>query len=297
MSRAKLALAQIEMKPAPLRERLDTHLAWADEARRQGAALIVFPELSLSGDGLTPAEVQAAALGEDDAAIHTLQQASQDIDLVAGFVERQEGPERPRYYNASAYFSRGEVRYWHRKLQPVGYPPFSEGDIFTPGERLACFSTPFGQTSLMICNDAWFAPWTFLAAQYGAGLFIYPAASREGALAQSLDIPATWSLINRYHAALYGAYVVFVNYAGERGGLRYWGGSQVVGPGGAVVAQAAGAGETLLLAEIDLDAVRRQRLAAPLVRDARPGLLARDARPGLLAREFGRWQGSRPPEA
>jgi N-carbamoylputrescine amidase len=268
-----VALGQIRMKRGQVERSLKKHLAWSVDARRQGADLIVFPELSLSGYEHTPDTVDASSITPSDPAIQLLRTASRRIDLVVGFAEKVEEIGRTVYYNTSAYFSRGEVVYWHRKLQLVDYPPFSEGQVFQAGQEMRCFETVFGPTSLLICNDVWYAPWGFLAVQEGAGLLIYPAASREGLLAHYLDIPASWELINRYQATLYGAYIVFVNYAGRQAKSPYWGGSTVIDPRGQLVAQAPRYEEALVVAEIDLEAVQAQRSKAPLVRDARPELL------------------------
>ncbi|MGH8859751.1 MAG: nitrilase-related carbon-nitrogen hydrolase, partial [Jatrophihabitantaceae bacterium] len=59
-------------------------------------------------------------------------------------------------------------------------------------------------------------------------------------------------------------------------GLEFWGGSCVVDPTGAIVAEAPRKEEALLVADIEVAAARRRRRQLPLLKDARLGLLARE---------------------
>ena len=45
----KIALAQINTRLGDVQANLEKHLALADQARKAGADLLVFPELSLTG--------------------------------------------------------------------------------------------------------------------------------------------------------------------------------------------------------------------------------------------------------
>jgi NAD+ synthase (glutamine-hydrolysing) len=99
-----LALAQINTRLGDVEANLEKHLRLADEARRSGADLLVFPELSLTGYGLQDL-VSTVALrpGPDDPVFRRLLDASQEIDLVVGFVDED---LRSRFYIAAAYLSR-----------------------------------------------------------------------------------------------------------------------------------------------------------------------------------------------
>jgi predicted amidohydrolase len=79
--------------------------------------------------------------------------------------------------------------------------------------------------------------------------------------------------------------VVFVNRVGSEGELTFWGGSRVVDPWGETVAEASTHRGTVLIAELDLAAVRRARRALPLIKEARLGLLSREFE--RLARDGG----------
>ena len=62
----------------------------------------------------------------------------------------------------------------------------------------------------------------------------------------------------------------------DRAGARYWGGSRVLDPSGAVVAEAGLWEPELLLADIDVTAARRRRQSSPFWPRRRRGSIARE---------------------
>jgi predicted amidohydrolase len=57
--------------------------------------------------------------------------------------------------------------------------------------------------------------------------------------------------------------------------ITFWGGSEVVAPDGTTVFQAPLHEEGLYFADLDLSALRRERIALPLLRDERPEVVLR----------------------
>ncbi len=130
-----IGLSQINTVLGNVQANLEKHLEIAKEARGQGADLLVFPELSLTGyvlQDLVP--TLAHRPNADDPVFKPLLAASQKIDLLVGFVEVD---ERRRFYIASAYLSRGEVLHVHRKVYLPTYSMFDEGRFFAWGTRCA----------------------------------------------------------------------------------------------------------------------------------------------------------------
>jgi predicted amidohydrolase len=75
-----------------------------------------------------------------------------------------------------------------------------------------------------------------------------------------------------------GVYVIAAGKVGSEGDLHFIGGSLVIGPTGDALARARGAGDELVLAEIDLCAARRLRERLDLATNRRPdayGVLVR----------------------
>ena len=109
-----LALAQISTHLGDVDSNLEKHLVLTKQARQDGADLIVFPELSLTG--YTLQDITSAVSrrpSPDDPTFRPLLDASHDIDMVVGFVDED---SRHRFYIASAYLAGGKVLHVHHKV-------------------------------------------------------------------------------------------------------------------------------------------------------------------------------------
>ena len=73
----------------------------------------------------------------------------------------------------------------------------------------------------------------------------------------------------RTYAQLFTSYVIYCNRSGFEDGVGFWGGSRVVGPDGTIVGSVPGADETVLYHTLERSALRRARVAYPLLRDER----------------------------
>jgi predicted amidohydrolase len=69
---------------------------------------------------------------------------------------------------------------------------------------------------------------------------------------------------------------VYTNRVGYEDGACFWGGSQVIGPAGQVLAKARYLEEELADAELSPGSLRRARIANPLLRDERLALTYRE---------------------
>ena len=282
MNDLRVALAQIAPKLGDQEANLDLHLRFVDRACGEEAGLVVFPELSLTGYHLLD-QVPDLAVRPGEGPFPDLLRASRAIDIVVGFVE--EGPGH-RFYNAAAYLSMGEVRHVHRKLFLPTYGMFQEGREFAQGERLRGFDSPHAPCGLLICEDLWHPPCPWLLAQDGVELLLSLSngptrgAGPDGRIAGL----AAWNDLLRVIARFHTLFAVHVNRVGCEDGLTFGGGSLVVDPWGAVVAEAPVLEEALVTVDLEAEAVRRARTVYPLLRDENLE---------LVYRELGRIRGQR----
>lgn len=267
----KIAIAQCAPAIGAVRRNLEMHRDWIERARAGGARLVVFPELSLTGYYLKDLAADVAC-APDDPVLAPLAEASREIDVVAGFVERSTDA---KLHIAQGYWSGGVLRHVHRKVYLPTYGIFDDGRYFGPGAGFDTFESAIGTAGLAICEDLWHVSVPYLYAVGGASVILSPAASPGRGVAEGGDLgtAASCRMMDHFYAQYLTVYVVFANRVGTEDGIGFWGGSEVVAPDGTVVARAAEFAEELLFAEIDPALLARERARNPLLRDERPDLV------------------------
>jgi len=248
-----LALAQFNTWLGDGDAKLGRHLAFADDARRQGTELALFPELSLTGNVLRVLAVSVARRGQaDNPTLGHLPQTSRGIDQLVGFVEAE---PRHRSYISSAYLSRGEVVDVHRKVYLPTHGLFDEGRFFAWGEIVRAFDTRFGRMGVLICEDFWHASPPYLLWLDGADVLLFASACPGRSMtAESRPETARWvDQINQAYANLFTCYVAHANRTGFEDGLNFWGGSTPFDPDGTLLARAPYHEEALTRVRLDLE--------------------------------------------
>ncbi len=271
-----LALAQINTRLGDVEANLDKHLSLIRDARSQGADLIVFPELSLTGyvlQDIVPTVSHQPV--DDDPVFKQLLKASREIDMVVGFVDED---RRHRFFIASAYLSQGKVLHVHHKVYLPTYGLFDEGRFFAWGDAIRAFDTRFGRLGILICEDFWHASPPYLLWLDGADILLLTSASPGRGLNDEDRLEsARWvERINQSYASLFTAFVAHSNRVGFEDGLHFWGGSTVFDPNGELVAKGPYQEEALTLARLDLNQLHRTRARLPLLRDERTSLVVRE---------------------
>jgi NAD+ synthase (glutamine-hydrolysing) len=273
----RAALAQIDSTVGDIAGNADRIAAATVQARERGAAIVVFPELALTGYPPEDLLLKPHFLAETAAALERL--AAQTIDVVAvvGFPERADD-----VYNSAAVLADGGVVGVYRKLRLPNYGVFDEQRYFQAGAAPATVEVNGATIGLTICEDIWEpGPPATAEALAGAEVVVNLSASpyhrgkgpqRERMLAQR----ARDSLVS----------VLFCNAVGGQDELVFDGHSVAIDHTGAVVARAPQFEESLLVCELDLGAATGARLRDPRhradVRRARAGGQPAVARLGSL---------------
>ena len=267
----RIALAQCAPALGAFKRNIAMHQEWIARAKAERAELIVFPELSLTGYYVKDLAGELACAA-DDARLQPIADASRDLDVCAGFVERGRDA---RLHIAQGYWSRGKLVHVHRKVYLPTYGIFDDGRYFGPGDRFEVFQSVAGPAGIAICEDLWHVSVPYLYGATGATIVLSPADSPGRGVAEGGDLGTAEScrLMDRFYAQYLTMYIVFVNRVGHEDGIAFWGGSEVVAPDGSVVARAPDFEETLLMAEVDTDLVARERDRNPLIRDERTDLV------------------------
>src|SRR5215210_2341741 len=146
----RLALAQINAVVGDLDGNRERILAALEDARGQGAELVLFPELAVTGYPpedllLRPAFVRAAA--------ESLRQIAAACTGIAALVGT---PWFDRdLFNACAVCADGEVRALYRKRYLPNYGVFDEDRYFAPGRELVLLRLGDALIGPTVCEDIW----------------------------------------------------------------------------------------------------------------------------------------------
>ena len=274
--RLSVALAQMDPALGDRGRNLERHRQLVKQAAEAGAKLLVFPELSLTGYFLKDL-VSENAIQLDSKEMRDLAALSTELDVVLGAVI--ESPDH-RYFNASLYFSRGELLHVHRKVYLPTYGMFDEQRYFAPGDRFRSFATPFGRAGMLVCEDIWHLSSAYILSLEGVDMIICPSSSPGRGITtdERLGTAESYGLVCRTYAQFLTTFFLYCNRVGFEDGANFWGGSMVIGPNGDIIAQQQDADEALVLANLDLADVRRERLANPLLRDERVELTINELR-------------------
>lgn len=276
MTTINLALAQVDTHLGNIEANLDKHLTYMNNAHKQGADLIVFPELSLTGYALQDLASEVALRpGPDDPHFAKLLRASKDLDALIGFVESD---SRHRIFISAAYLSQGEVIHIHRKVYLPTYSLFDEGRFFAWGDRVRAFDTRFGRFGALICEDFWHASPPYLLWLDGADVLLMISASPGRGLNddQRLESARWVERVNQAYASLFTVFVAHSNRVGFEDGFHFWGGATAFDPDGNLLARGPYFKEALAMVELDLGQLRRTRARLPLLRDERPAMVQRE---------------------
>lgn len=259
------ALAQIKPKLGCLSDNLKMVENAIEQAIQSGAGLVVFPELSLTGYFLKDL-VPDVALRINSPEILRLCELSRRISIAVGFVEESSDY---RFFNTALYLEDGEIRHRHRKVYLPTYGLFDEQRYLACGDRFRAFDTKFGRLGMLVCEDMWHLSASYTLAMDGATSMLCLSSSpgRGVASAEGLGSARAWQSLTSTTAMFLSCRVLFCNRVGYEDGVNFWGGSELVSPGGDSVARGRLLEEDMVIATVEEGELRRERICAPLLRD------------------------------
>jgi predicted amidohydrolase len=277
MDTIRVALAQIAPSLGQFDANMARHHALLDEARAAGAALVVFPELGLTGYQLQDLAAEVS-VRLDDERLTELTRATAGLSAVVSFVEESADH---RLFIAAALLEDGELRHVHRKLFLPTYGLFDERRFFAQGDLLRATPSRLGiGLGIGVCEDFWHLPVPQLLALDGAQILINVSSSPGRDLAATNEVglgtASSWRTLMRTYAQLTTSIVIFCNRVGVDESISFWGGSEIIAPNGATIFSAPLYDEGLYLADVPVADVRRERISLPLLRDERPELQRRE---------------------
>lgn len=282
MAQLRLALAQVNARVGDLAGNASLVLEWIRRAVADGAHLVAFPELALTGypveDLALRSSFAAASRAELDALPGRLVAAGcGDAVVVVGYLDRDEAGVR----NAAAVLHGGRVVTRYFKHHLPNYGVFDEFRYFTPGSVLPVVRVHGVDVGVVICEDIWQDGGPVAAlGEAGCDLVVCVNASPY----ERAKDDARGALVAR-RAAEAGAPMAYVALVGGQDELVFDGDSLVVDADGTLLARAPQFVEHLLVLDLDLatgadhreghvagfDVQRVPLLPSPVSFPARPG--------------------------
>lgn len=241
-----------------------------ETAARRGAKLVVLPE-NFALFASTGEIAALAAREEASAAVQRFiaEQARRlGVWIVAGTLPLPAADGRC-YASSLVFNEAGQCVAEYRKLHLFdaelgdAQQHYRESDSYAPGEEPCIVDTPWGRLGVAVCYDLRFPELFRLMLDQGMDLLAVPAAfTRRTGLAH-------WLVLLRARAIENQLAVVAANQGGVHSKKRQTsGGSCIVDSWGEVLAEG-GFGETVVCAEIDLEAQARLRRQMPVAQHRR----------------------------
>ncbi len=234
-------------------ENVDKMRQLSKRVKSLGAEWVVFPELA--DTGYVMSVIREEACSWESGPVSTLRRIAGELELgiIAGVSER----EGDSIFNTQIVVDRtGDLVARYRKMHL--FAPAGEDKCFAPGEKLVSCALGDFRAGLGICYDLRFPEFhRALAVDHGANLFV---------ISSAWPVPRAEHLriLSRARAIENQSYVVLANRVGTDNGTTFGGGSAVIDPSGAILAEAGANEEEIVVGDISLSQVESIRAKMPV---------------------------------
>ena len=256
----RLALAQFNPTVGDIPGNTARIIELIEEARARHADLVAFPELAITGYPPEDLLFKPSFLADSAVALERVAAATRGIAAVVGCPDIL--ASQNDLSNAAAIINNGRILDWYRKMYLPNYGVFDEDRYFRRGEECPVYvinGTPVG---VGICEDIWY-PIGPIAVQREAGaeviVNINASPFHAGKAGQRERMIAT-------RAADHGVFVAYLNAVGGQDELVFDGASVICSPDGSVIARGPAFEDSLIVADLNVESVFRQRLRDPRAR-------------------------------
>lgn len=259
----KIALAQINCKRGDKAENIRTMEMAVAKAKKQGADLIIFPELSLTGYVIRDQIYQIAEPipGPSTKTIENIAKKAKAY-IIFGMPELSEKTKATLHNTAILIGPKGYIGKY-RKIYLPTHSIFEEKRYFRQGYHTSVFDTEIGRIGLTICYDIFFPEVSRLTRLKGAQLIACISASPTIRRAFFEALTVARAIENT-------VFLAYVNLVDIEDSLQFWGGSRLVGPDGKILAQAKYDEEDLVICDVDYSDMRAVEAFVPTLKDLRP---------------------------
>ena len=149
----RVALGQLNTTVGDLDGNVARMVEWTTRAADEGADLICFPELAITGYPPEDLVLRPRFVEDNLAALDALAAATagSSCAVMVGFVDRSE----QGLHNAAALIRDGRVQERYHKIQLPNFGVFDEKRYFVPGTAACSIRLASSELGLSVCEDAW----------------------------------------------------------------------------------------------------------------------------------------------
>lgn len=237
----RIAIVQEDSKFGDKADNLNTSSSLIARAAMEGAHLVLFPELFLTGYSLKKGlrELAEEISGPSIARLANLAETNR-IHICMGFAERDS--QSASIFNSLVCLSeKGKILAVYRKVHLFD----AEKNFFTPGNEIVIAETAIGPLGFSICYDLEFPEWSRLYALQGAHLLLVANANMYPWCAYQEVYAKARAMENQMFLAM-------ANRVGISDDFRFCGESLIIDPTGNVLKKANGEGPSLLVANLNI---------------------------------------------
>ncbi len=271
MRTLRIAMAQVNPRVGDISGNLRLVKEWIKAARQSKADVVAFPELTVTGYPPEDLLLKPRFIEDNRKGIDEIAKECRGIVAVVGYVgQGLHGHGQVRAHasnivatgqhelsNAAAVLSEGRQVATYRKWLLPNYGVFDESRYFHPGRHVSLITLRGVTIAVNICEDIWLPDGpTRLQAAAGAEVVVNINASpfHIGKSRAREQMLATRAREN-------GVIVTYTNTIGGQDELVFDGNSVIVDHTGEVIARGKAFEEDLIVADLNVDAVVRSRMA------------------------------------
>ena len=236
----KIALSQLNFHIGNFSSNISKIIAHIQEAEKQGADLILFPELAVTGYPPRDFLEFDDFIGKSEAAMEEIAQHCGTIGALVGGPSRNTSGKGKALFNSAWFLHHNKVqKLFHKTLLPT-YDIFDEYRYFEPNSNFDLLEFKGKKIAVSICEDLWniddvpmykmdpMAEWAKLSPDFVVNIAASPFHYKQREIREDVLIRNA----QKYHLPLF-----YVNHIGAQTELIFDGGSLAIDAKGCVKAQ------------------------------------------------------------
>ena len=250
----RFALAQINTVVGDMEFNLAAIKSSIKRAKDQGAEVVIFPELTLTGYPPEDLLFRASFIKKNLQTLQKLAAFAKDLVVCVGYVRS----EKNRLYNSMAVISGGKVIGSYDKMHLPNYSVFDEKRYFKAGTQPVLLEVKGGRFVLSICEDLWVEDGPVEKAcrrtPIDAVINISCSPYFMSKMKSRMDLVRFKSISNK-------TTMLYCNLVGGQDELIFDGGSMVSDPQGKVTRLSPQFQEDILVVDVPVDPKKRKKIS------------------------------------